>query len=172
MAGMAHNDSRENPSYNPEGFCDLPLSRFPMGAMNAMALDHLIRWAAEGAVPPRADRIVMDYDEENDGSPLSLDHHGNAQGGVRNTYVDVPVAKLGIPNRVADPKYGDMNQLFCAIAGYVEPMTGKALKEHYGSAEMYRQKVEARLAELMSQGWFLPEYETQVRHDMEQVEIW
>ena len=59
VAGMPHNDSRENPTYTPNP-CDKPVTRFPVGAMMAMGLDHLIQWVDKGKVPPRADRIVVD----------------------------------------------------------------------------------------------------------------
>jgi Alpha/beta hydrolase domain len=60
--------------------------------MMAMGLDHLIQWVDKGKVPPRADRILV-----QDGA-IVLDLSNNAKGGVRNTYVDVPVAEYGVPN--------------------------------------------------------------------------
>src|SRR5262245_55662690 len=91
MAGMPHNDSRENPTYTPNP-CDKPVTRFPAGAMMAMGLDHLIQWVDKGKIPPSADRIIVE-----DGA-IVLDQFGNAKGGVRNPYVDVPVAQYGVPN--------------------------------------------------------------------------
>ena len=42
----------------------------------------LVRWADEGTVPPRADRILVDRDTSNDGSPMALDQFGNPRGGI------------------------------------------------------------------------------------------
>jgi hypothetical protein len=40
MAGMPHNDSRENPTYDPNP-CKMPVTRFPVGSMMAMGLHHV-----------------------------------------------------------------------------------------------------------------------------------
>jgi hypothetical protein len=129
-----------------------------------MALHNLIEWADKGKVPRRASRIEMDYDTANDGSPLALDVHGNAQGGVRSTYVDVPVAKYGVPNS-ADPKPGTRNDFFCTIAGYETPLDAQQIKTLYKTEQEYQAKVNDRLEQLIKDGWFLPEYASQVTGD-------
>ena len=150
IAGMPHNDSRESPTYSPDP-CKMPVTRFPVGAMMAMALHHTIEWADKGTVPPRAERIVV----EN--GALALDENGNARGGVRNTYVDVPVAKYGVPNN-ADPKPGTRDDFYCGIAGYETPLAADRLHALHTDAATYRRKVQQRLDELTKAGWFLPEY--------------
>jgi hypothetical protein len=169
IAGMPHNDSRENPTYNPDP-CKQPVTQFPVGAMMAMALHNLIEWADKGKTPPKAERIKMDYDTSNDGSPLALDAYGNAQGGVRSVYLDVPVAKYGVPNS-ADPKPGTRNDFFCSIAGYETPLSREQLKSLYNSSQEYREKVDQRLQQLIKEGWFLPEYSSQVTGDAAKVTI-
>ena len=150
IAGMPHNDSRENPTYSPDP-CKMTVTRYPVGAMMAMALHHVIEWADKGTVPPRADRIVV----EN--GALALDANGNARGGVRSTYVDVPVAKYGVPNN-ADPKPGTRDDFYCGIAGYETSLPADQLRALHTNAATYRGKVQQRLAELTKAGWFLPEY--------------
>ena len=54
-------------------------------------------------MPPRAERILLDRDEYNDGSMMALDEHGNPRGGIRNTYVDVPTARYTIRPAAATP---------------------------------------------------------------------
>ena len=34
---------------------------------------------------------------------MALDEHGNARGGIRNPYVDVPAKKIGVRNEGAVP---------------------------------------------------------------------
>jgi len=160
MAGMPHNDSRENPTY-AAGFCDLPMSMFPVGALMSVGLHHLVSWVDRGVVPPRASRIEVDRDTSGDGSLLALDEHGNAKGGVRNTYVDVPIAKHGVPNR-ADPVPGTRNDFYCGIAGYELRLPDETLRRLYRDARDYRDKVDARLRQLIDEGWFLPIYADQV----------
>jgi hypothetical protein len=48
---------------------------------------------------------------------IVMDENGNAKGGVRNTYVDVPVAQYGVPNN-ADPKPGTRDDFYCGIGGF------------------------------------------------------
>jgi hypothetical protein len=163
VAGMPHNDSRENPTYSPDP-CKMTVTRFPVGALMAMALHHVIEWADKGTVPPRAERIVV----EN--GALALDAQGNARGGVRNTYVDVPVATYGVPNS-ADPKPGTRDDFYCGIAGYETPLSVDRLHALHADTATYRRKVQQRLDELTSAGWFLPDYAGQVTGDAEKIRI-
>ena len=163
IAGMPHNDSRESPTYDPD-MCKMPVTRYPVGAMMAMGLHHVIQWSDKGTLPPRADRVVV----EN--GAIAVDEHGNARGGVRSTYVDVPVAKYGVPNN-ADPKPGTRDDFYCGIAGYETPLAPARLHALYTDAATYRSKVQQRLAELTKAGWFLPEYASQVTGDAEKVQI-
>ena len=163
IAGMPHNDSRENPTYSPDP-CTMPVTRFPVGAMMALGLHHVIAWADTGTVPPRAERIVV----EN--GAIALDAHGNARGGVRSTYVDVPVAVYSVPNR-ADPKPGTRDDFYCGIAGYETPLAADRLRALHGDAAGYRRSVRQRLDALTKAGWFLPEYAGQVTADAERVRI-
>jgi hypothetical protein len=115
-------------------------------------------------VPPRAERIVV----EN--GAIALDAQGNARGGVRSTYVDVPVATYGVPNN-ADPKPGTRDDFYCGIAGYETAFAADRLRTLHKDQASYRAKVKERLAELTKAGWFLPEYAEQVTGDAEKVRI-
>jgi alpha/beta hydrolase family protein len=88
FSGMGHIDTRDSFRMQPNP-CVEPLSTFPVQAYMSVALDHLFKWVDKGTVPPRADRILLDRNQFNDGSMMALDEHGNPRGGVRNPYVDV-----------------------------------------------------------------------------------
>jgi len=163
VAGMPHNDSRENPTYSPDP-CKMTVTRFPVGAMMAMGLHHVIEWADNGTVPPRAERVVV----EN--GAMALDANGNVRGGVRSTYLDVPAAMYGVPNS-ADPKPGTRDDFYCRIAGYETPLAADRLRALHTDAATYRGKVQQKLDELTTAGWFLPEYAVQVTGDAEMVRI-
>lgn len=163
MAGMPHNDSRENPTYDPDP-CKMPVPQFPVGAMMAMGLHHVIEWVDKGTAPPKAERMVV----EN--GAFTLDANGNVKGGVRNTYVDVPMAKYSTPNN-ADPKPGTRDDFYCSIAGVQVNMTPDQLHALYKDASAYRGRVKQRLDELTKAGWFLPEYAGQVTGDAVKVHI-
>ena len=166
--GMAHIDSRDAAAYYPNP-CRMPISRYPMAAYMSVALDHLWRWVDKGTAAPRADRILVDRNESNDGSLMALDEYGNARGGIRNTYVDLPVKKYGVRNAGAVPPIANahpfvavrgpeaQNQL-CGLAGYEMDLTPAQLKKLYKDKKDYQQQVARRYDALVKQGWALPVY--------------
>jgi hypothetical protein len=164
MAGMPHNDSRENPTYTPNP-CDKPITRFPDGAMMAMGLDHLIQWVEKGKMPPRAGRILV-----KDGA-IVPDQFGNAQGGVRNPYVDVPVAQYGVPNAATGSRANvtvngqQPASFYCSIAGFELAMKPEDLARKYHNVTDYRKQVKDSLKGSIKAGWFLPLYSKQVEGD-------
>ena len=170
MAGMPHNDSRENPTYTPNP-CDKPVTRFPAGAMMAMGLDHLIQWVDKGKIPPSADRIIVE-----DGA-IVLDQFGNAKGGVRNPYVDVPVAQYGVPNAATGSRANaQINgqqpaSFYCSIAGFEIPMKPKDVAQRYLTVNSYRKQVNQSLKDLIKEGWFLSLYSKQVESDAMQIQF-
>jgi hypothetical protein len=168
VAGMAHANSRETPTYVPNP-CAMPISDFPWGAMAAMGLHHLIEWVDHGVVPPRAAPLEFDKNTAGDGSLLALDAHGNVKGGVRNTYVDVPVAMYGVPNAGLTPAA----QFNCSIAGWRTPFSEETLRDklHYKNKGSYISALNKRLMELVREGWMLPEYADDVRADAQAIEI-
>ena len=181
FAGMAHIDSRDAAAYYPNP-CKLPISRFPMAAYMSVALDHLWKWVDKGTVPPRADRILVDRNVANDGSVMALDEWGNARGGIRNPYVDVPVKKFGVRNEGAVPPIPNahpfvavrgeaaQNQL-CGLAGYESALTAAQLKSLHNDAKTYRAKVTRRVDELTTQGWSLPVYRELILADAAAVQF-
>ena len=153
VAGMPHNNSRESPAFQNDP-CTLPVTDFPAGAFTALALDHLIQWIEKGTAPPRAPYIEVDQNVSGDGSHLALDEHGNAKGGIRNVWVDVPTATHGVFGK---GKTTATDRL-CQLAGTKVPLPEAALRKLYRDTADYAARVERRLKELVAQGWFLPEY--------------
>jgi hypothetical protein len=160
VAGMPHNNSRESPAFQNDP-CTLPVTDFPAGAFTALALNHLIEWIANGTAPPRAPYIAVDRDPARDGSHLALDEHGNAQGGIRNVWADVPIATYGVMGK---GKTTATDRL-CLLAGTEQPLGGDVLRKLYRSQAEYVARVEKRLDELIAAGWFLPEYRSMVLAD-------
>jgi hypothetical protein len=151
-AGMPHANARDSIAYEPN-FCALPVSDFPWGPSVAMGLAHLVAWVDHGRTPPHAPYIEVDGNTANDGSRLALDEHGNAKGGVRNTYVDVPVATYGVPNTALEPS----GAFLCSIAGWRVPFADETLNTLYKNKGDYLSDVVRRLVDLVVEGWVLPE---------------
>ena len=168
FAGMGHLDARHNQKRLPPSACVNPLSQYPLEAYMSVALYHLFRWVDQGIVPPKADRVLIDRNRANDGSLMALDDNGNARGGIRNPYVDMPVAKYTARNTAA-PVGG--NAQLCGLSVYQTPFAKADLKRLYGSKDRFVKKVDARLRELEKEGWSLPVYHDLILADARAVDF-
>jgi hypothetical protein len=169
FAGMAHIDSRDAIAYYPDP-CKMPISRFPMAVYMSVALDHLFKWVDKGITPPHGDRFYADLNTDNDGSMLALDEFGNVKGGIRTTYVDVPVRSYRTPNQGAEPRIpnphpfiaarringADPDDQLCGLANYEVPLTAAQLKKLYKDKKDYATKVQRSYDALVKAGWALP----------------
>jgi hypothetical protein len=161
VAGMPHNNARDRPEFQTDP-CTLPVTDFNAGAFTGLGLNHLIAWIADGKVPPHAPPIEVDNNTAGDNSPLALDANGNAKGGVRNVWVDVPIATYGVMGK---GKTQAQDRL-CQLAGTEVPLPDATLKMLYKNKGDYESKVSKRLNELVKEGWFLPEYVDSVKADV------
>jgi len=181
FSGMAHIDTRDSVRMNPNP-CVSPISQFPLQAYMSVALHHLFQWVDKGTVPPRADRILLDRNEHNDGSLMALDEHGNPRGGIRNPYVDVPIVKYVIrpaaitpviPNAspyIAARGQQAANQM-CSLGSAEIALPQARLRELYRNPRNYASMVERRVNELEKAGWSLPVYRGQILADAARVKF-
>jgi hypothetical protein len=179
FSGMGHIDTRDSSRMQPNPCVD-PLSTFPVQAYMSVALDHLFKWVDKGAVPPRAERILLDRNLDNDGSMMALDEHGNPVGGIRTSYVDVPVARYVIrpaaispviPNAapyIASRGQQAANQM-CGLSTAQIGFTPEKLRALYKSKQAYLRAVETRLTALEKAGWSLPLYRQMILSDAAKV---
>jgi hypothetical protein len=179
FSGMGHIDTRDSVRMKPNP-CVEPLSTFPVQAYMSVALDHLFSWVDAGTVPPRAERILLDRDQSNDGSMMALDEHGNPRGGIRTTYVEVPTAKYVIrpaavtpviPNAsayIATRGQNAANQM-CGLSTAQIAIPSAKLREMYKNKQAYVKAVETRLTALEKAGWSLPLYREMILDDAKKV---
>jgi hypothetical protein len=160
VAGMPHNNARDRPEFAGDP-CVLPVTDFHAGAFTALALNHLVEWIANRKAPPHAPPIAVDQNTSGDNSPLALDAHGNATGGVRNVWVDVPVAAYGVLGKGKTPAQDRL----CQLAGSQVPFPPATLKALYRDKADYEKRVGRRLEQLVKEGWFLPEYVDAIKAD-------
>lgn len=123
-------------------------SDFPIRyALNA-AWEHLDAWVRTGEPAPRAEPMLLRRGAAT-AAPEQLfevDEQGNARGGVRSPWMDVPVA------RWVGAKTGGFN---CMFQGYKFPFGADRLQRLYGSRDQYLRRFRERTAELVKAGWLL-----------------
>jgi hypothetical protein len=156
VPGMSHiNNQPDNPVSGFAGSvsCDRPPdakpSAFRQTDIWAMAFDSLVRWISTRVAPPHAPRIEL----EADGKTVRRDTHGNALGGVRSVFVDVPTASI-TPTSLA-PGGVVMNP--CAYIGYQLDFTPAQLRALYGTHASYVHQVITATNKLVGQRFLLPE---------------
>jgi hypothetical protein len=176
FAGMAHLDSRNTRKRLTQEDCLEPLSDMPLDPLASVALYHLLRWVDKGIPAPSAPRVIMDMYTKGDGSLMQLDEYGNPKGGIRNTWVDVPLYKYTMHNpanpNTTGPGSGRMQtQLLCFLSGYQTPLKASVLKKKYGTPANYVKQVEKRLNELEKQEWSLPVYHEIIMADAKAVKF-
>jgi len=109
-----------------------------------VALDALDNWARKGTVPKRAPRVETRPATGTPAFTVVTDEHGNARGGVRTPYLEVPVAKYV----TSSPGPGN-----CPEIGHTERFDAAKLQMLYGSFDSYASKVRASIARLSGEGW-------------------
>jgi hypothetical protein len=106
-----------------------PRSPYPSGFLQNAALANLEAWVSTGVPPPPG--LLLNYGEND---VQTLDEYGNATGGVRTPYVDVPTAQwfVGSPSTTSS---------LCFLLGYVQPFDKTQLEALYGDHEAYVKQV-------------------------------
>jgi hypothetical protein len=148
-------------------------SDFPMDMLVGGALLNLRQWVAQGASPPRAQRLVILKDRSagrcglrDEARPLQRDEHGNAVGGLRSPWVDVPIASYYPHSTARDadslpPSGGSERRRLdpadvADLMGQMTRFSPDKLRALYGTPERYRERFEAALARLVAERWIAP----------------
>lgn len=120
-------------------------SSFPGPLFVRAALKQLYRWVEEGIAPAEADRIEMDTIAIV--STPSADDVGNARGGVRSPFVDVPLVHFQVVAGGAG--------LTCAFVGTETALPADVLASRYGDVDTYIQQFTQSLDATIEAGFLL-----------------
>jgi hypothetical protein len=113
-----------------------------------MAFDNLARWITTGVAAPHAPRIAL----AADGKTVKHDANGNAVGGVRSVFVDVPTAAI-TPTSLAP---GGIVKNPCAYAGYQLDLSTEQLQHLYTDHAGYVEHVTKGTSQLVKERFLLP----------------
>lgn len=120
------------------------LSQFPANEVYKAAVSNLIDWVMKGIAPPKAPRIEMVNGQ------IVRDEFGNAKGGVRSPYVDVPTVRY-IASAPADER-----NMMRRLIGLQEPIPTEKLREMYKTRENYLKLFNAGIDKMVKERWLLP----------------
>ena len=120
------------------------------------ALSHLDAWVRAGRAPPRAPQLQVATPVAGGPSSLVLDAEGNAKGGIRSPWVDVPTAKhSGLGNSGGPLGF---------LAGSTELFDAATLQRLYpGGKADYMARFNKALTRAVKAGFILPADQTDIR---------
>jgi hypothetical protein len=148
---------------NEYGVTDFPIEFFMNSAFN-----NLYTWLRIGTLPPRSEPIMTEKAEGTDQILIRLDEHGNALGGVRNPYVDVPVATYYGQSRPLDEE----SAFFCMLGGYKEPFNSDKIKSLYPIREDYLDKVKAMADRMVTERFLTKSDGERIKKEAQRIEAW
>ena len=111
---------------------------YPLRYVEAAAYENLDRWVRTGIPAPRAERVVTPSDANRDAN-------GNAMGGVRTPYIDVPTGSFWVGANG------------CGLGGSKSLLSPERLAELYRKRGAYVIRVVLRTLTLVHQRWLLLE---------------
>lgn len=131
-------------------------SDFPVQYIHNGILVNMEKWVRDGTPPPMGARIQTDA-----GGAIIRDAYGNAQGGVRTPYVDVPI-KTYLPMSLACPTCPPASlcagcSFWCVILGNMVPFDQATLESLYKNHGGYVSKFVKNTQELFKNGWVTEE---------------
>jgi hypothetical protein len=119
-------------------------SSFPTKNFTRAAAASLARWVEKGMAPPHAPRIKLAT--QDDVSVAEIDEHGNALGGVRSPFVDVPLARYDVHSGPAPT---------CKQVGVETTLSADVLERLYGDAQGYMEAFTKSLDATIKAGFLL-----------------
>jgi hypothetical protein len=125
--------------------CDRPINDGPGHWVIKAALNALDRWIRSGDPAPSAERIPRNVD----GSDVERDEFGNAVGGIRTPYVDVPVATF--------TGGGQTGTSFCDAFGTTALFDEATLSTLYPNRQVYVDAINAATESAVEKGFIVPE---------------
>ena len=112
------------------------------------AIRALNDWVVTGIAPASKDRLEIN----EDGTAFIVDAFGNALGGIRSPYTDVPIARMSGLNQDTRDRNG-----LCFLYGSLEKFDAEKLKSLYSSSANYVSLVEAAVDRAIDDGTLLAE---------------
>jgi hypothetical protein len=144
------------------------LTDYPFEYVMNAAFANLDAWARSDAPPPKAQVIETGPGSNSPDPEVKLDTHGNAIGGFRTPYLDVPVATYYTKSQPADEK----SVRFCDTQGYKVPFEKEKIIALYPTRESYLSKVNQRVDSMVKQRFLTETDGKRIKKDAERLSLW
>jgi hypothetical protein len=116
------------------------------------AVEHLVGWSGGGAPPPEAPRLATSKELAD---LVVRDDRGNAEGGIRSPWMDVPLATFS--------GLGQRGEMFAYLFGTTAPFDDATLRALYPSGTKdYLQQFRASLDQSIAAGFILGADEAEI----------
>lgn len=145
-------------------FCFEPNTNFPLEFVMNAAFRNLDVWARTGKPAPRAARIQVS-DPTDPAATTLTDSFGNALGGLRTPYLDVPIATY-LPTTE-----GPITTSCSIFWGHQEAFSQARLIELYGTKGNYVRQVRRSAQQLVRDGWLTRADAREIVRQARQVEL-
>jgi hypothetical protein len=123
--------------------CDEGSSSFPTAYFTRAVAALLVAWVEDGSTPPDADRLELAVDD--DVSEAAVDEVGNALGGVRSPFVDVPLSRYEV----------HQSGTSCRSVGVETPLPKDELVRRYVDPVSYMAEFTKSLEDTIDAGYLL-----------------
>jgi hypothetical protein len=132
------------------------------------AYSNLYTWLKTGTPPPKAQPILTEKMEGKDEIMIKLDEHGNAMGGVRNPYVEYPVATWYGQSQPFDEE----SAFFCMLAGDSQPFDNDKIKSLYPTREDYVNKVNVMVDNMINVRFLTKSDGERIKKEAREINVW
>jgi hypothetical protein len=152
--GCTHQQFVNGPSVGIPGVVDP--NPYPFSNVANAAFADLTKWVDDGTPPPHAPTIDV-----NSAGLVVRDSFGNALGGLRTPFVDVPTASYTPFDTVS---HTTTFSPFCILYGYSTPFSQTALQSLYRTHGQYVSRVAKESHQLVREGfWLKPDAQEVIR---------
>jgi hypothetical protein len=144
------------------------LTDFPFEYLMNASFANLKAWARSNIPPPRAQVIETVSDIDSPDLEVKQDKHGNAVGGLRTPYLDVPVATYYTKSEPADEE----SIPFCSTQGYKIPFENEKISALYPTRGSYLSKVNGMVDSMVTERYLTRTDGEKIKREAEKLSVW